>query len=324
MKNKPKALYTGNLELPVYDFFMQSKELIIINCSNLDNDLRVIKQKDFYKILGRNPNPPSRKGSGDFDRLPDFLASKNLKPYVDKHFEISTNLFDVISYIPLIEPEKINRGRASGYDYNLLIPSLKVYRDAFDDGALYENQLHIGLRSKELLDAFAGIAIISLIDEATGYQYDRPKDTLQAALALYLADQPNKWERRFTENFYKAIAKLRGWNYSKGKRAGAYSYYTVDLIYKRIQPGLWEELKKSNPNKKKYRYHQMLSEHIGNPHLKEHLRAITRILEGSSSWNFAMASIDRFYPLNNIQLNIFFDLLVDSPDDFDKYKDLVS
>jgi hypothetical protein len=48
-------------------------------------------------------------------------------------------------------------------------------------------------------------------------------------------------------------------------------------------------------------------------------------MDAASSWNMFMATVDRFYPINNqIQMDLFFDLLFQSPEDFDKYKDLVS
>ena len=156
----------------------------------------------------------------------------------------------------------------------------RVYKSAYQNNALKKNQHHIAQRCDLILDSLADLGIIAFVDEATGYQYDRPKDTLQVLMELYLDKDPNRWNLQFKETFYEQISRLRKWTYVPRQRTSAFAYVTVDLVYKRIQPGLWEELKKINPNKKKYRYHQLLTHHIGNPHLREHLRAVTKLMQG--------------------------------------------
>lgn len=63
-----------------------------------------------------------------------------------------------------------------------------------------------------LIRSFAKVGIISLIDEATGYQYDRERNELQRILKAYVSEEILKWQLTFTDEFYKEIFRL--WNYS--------------------------------------------------------------------------------------------------------------
>jgi len=281
----------------------------------LDNGLRVINQRAFLELLGRSSSIPGNKKNLS-DKLPPFLVAENLKPFVDRHLLTATN---PITYIT-----KTNN-IAKGYLAELLPQVCQVYRIAARNGALRKNQLHIAARCELIADALITIGITALIDEATGYQDVRPKDNLQAMLELYLEKQAQPWKRQFAEDFYKEIHRLKNWKYTPNKRPSCLGNITVDIVYERIQPRLWDELKNVNPDKKKFRYFQFLSESIGNPHFQEHLRGLIRIMKGSSNWNMFYASLEHFYPKTNfVQMDLFFDLLVQSPEDLEKYKDLVS
>ena len=195
----------------------------------------------------------------------------------------------------------------------------QVYKAAGKAKVLRENQLHIAERCDTIIDSLAGVAIAALIDEATGYQYVRPANALEDLLKLYVQSDPRNWERQFAEDFYEEICRLREWTYTPNKRTSAFARITIDLVYKRIQPGLWEELKRSNPNKTKYRYHQMLTDNIGNPHLQKHLLSLIKLMKNCRTWQEFVYVVSKSHPINNeIQTDIFFDLLADNPDNFAK------
>ena len=310
-----RTTHEGKLRFPVFDYTSGESHIIEVACANLDNGLRVIAESAFLKLLGRSPTYRRNDKETGCVKMPPFLDSDNLQPFINK------GILDASR--PIYYITKTNTP-ATGYIADLLPHVCRVYKAAYKTEAIHPKQIHIYQRCDLISDVLLDIGIVALIDEATGYQYDRPKDTLQALMALYLDKDPNKWNLQFKETFYEQISRLREWRYVPRQRTPAFAHVTVDLVYKRIQPGLWEELKKTNPNKKKYRYHQLLTDHIGNPHLREHLRAVTKLMQGCTNWNQFMALVNRTYPLNDIQMDIFFDLLLESPEDFEKYKDLVS
>ncbi len=70
--------------------------------------------------------------------------------------------------------------------YNALILPLlcKVYLDARADKVLKTQQQPLARASEILLIGLSNIGIISLIDEATGYQYERERFELQKILLV--------------------------------------------------------------------------------------------------------------------------------------------
>ena len=146
-----------------------------------------------------------------------------------------------------------------------------VFLDAKDANALQQSQVHIAATCKVLQRGFATVGIIALIDEATGYQEVRDRDALRQILEAYLRQELAAWVKRFPDEFYKEIYRLRNWPWpGMGKnRYSAVAGYTKDLIYERLAPGVLEEMEKRNPKDekghRKGKHHQLLSEDLGNP-----------------------------------------------------------
>lgn len=62
-----------------------------------------------------------------------------------------------------------------------------------------------------LIRSFAKVGIIALVDEATGYQYDRAKDALAKILEQFIAKELQPWTRTFPIDFYEEIFRLKQW-----------------------------------------------------------------------------------------------------------------
>lgn len=61
---------------------------------------------------------------------------------------------------------------------------------------------------------FARVGITALVDEATGYQYDREKNELQKILKAYIAEDLLPWQKRFPDIYYKELFRLNGWDFT--------------------------------------------------------------------------------------------------------------
>src|SRR5262245_17296535 len=123
------------------------------------------------------------------------------------------------------------------------------------------------------------VGIIALVDEVTGYQEVRDREALQAILDRYLRKAFAAWAKRFPDEFYKEIFRLRGWKWRgmEVNRPQCVANYTKDLVYKRLAPGILEELEARNPKNewghREARHHQWLTEDVGHPALAQHLYA---------------------------------------------------
>jgi hypothetical protein len=75
---------------------------------------------------------------------------------------------------------------------------------------------------------------------------------------------------------------------------------TNDIVYKRLAPGVLDELKKATPKNEsgrtKNKYFQRLTSNVGYPKLREHLGSVVAIMKLSAHWHDFMAKLDRIHP----------------------------
>ena len=86
-----------------------------------------------------------------------------------------------------------------GYRAELLPQVCGVFIDA-DEAGVFKgspSQKQIAKKCRILLRGFATVGIIALIDEATGYQYDRDRDELNKILEAYISKELMPWTRSF-------------------------------------------------------------------------------------------------------------------------------
>lgn len=167
-----------------------------------------------------------------------FLSNDVLKPY------ISNDLAMVLDNpIKFIRPGRGGK-TADGYEATLLPDICNAVLDARKAGVLNDKQLIIADQCEVLIKAFATVGIIALVDEATGYQYDRERDALNKILEAYISKELLKWTKRFPDEFYKEMFRLRGWAYNpmSVKRPKFVGYLTDALIYKKLPPGVVDKL----------------------------------------------------------------------------------
>ncbi|WP_167354349.1 P63C domain-containing protein [Cupriavidus nantongensis] len=172
-------------------------------------------------------------------------------------------------------------------------------------------QLAVAQRAEILMRALAQVGVVALVDEATGYQEVRDRLALQAILDQYLRKELAAWAKRFPDNFYREIFRLRGWKWDSLRRPGIVAGYTKNIVYARIAPGILEELERKNPRTEKgYRkakHHQWLTEEVGHPALERHLEGVMLLLRISDTWQDFRVALERGYPrLDGNQLNLPF------------------
>ena len=132
------------------------------------------------------------------------------------------------------------------------------------------------------MTAFAKTGLTAIIDEVTGYQYDREKDELQKLLSKYISSELIPWAKRFPDEFYKQMFRLKGWSYNGKKKPQYVGKLTNQYIYEQLPDGILEELKTKTPKNK--RLHQSLTEQVGIPHLDKQLQKTIALMQASDSW----------------------------------------
>ena len=285
----PRAVYgapdsplrIGNLEIP---------------CYVLDDNSRVLVQGGMISALDMSQGTAGR-GAGD--RLARFINTRGISRFV------SDELRDVIT-----KPIKFRVAGISAYGYEatILADLCNTVLDARKAGILHYQQEHIADRCEMLIRSFAKLGIVALVDEATGYQEVRDRMALQAILDKYLRKELAAWAKRFPDEFYQQIFRLRGWEW-RGmtvNRPQVVAHYTKDIVYERLTDGIMEELEKRNPKTNKgYRpakYHQWLTEDVGHPALAQHLYATIGLMRISTDWDTFMDFLDQAYPKRDTTL----------------------
>ncbi|KQS79722.1 hypothetical protein ASG32_25005 [Methylobacterium sp. Leaf361] len=271
-----------------------------MDCYVLENGERLLSTRGVMKALKRTWR--GRKYSGT--QLPVFLEAKNLTPFIREDYQ---------SVLAPIEFRTNRGGRGEGYKAEILPAVCEIYLDARQAGnVLTPPQLIVAQQCEILVRAFSRLGIIALVDEATGYQDLRPRDALQAYLEQIIRKELAAWVKRFPDEFYKQIYRLRGWNWpGMGKnRFSVVAHYTKDIVYERLAPGVLEELEAHNPKdergRRKSKHHQWLTDDVGHPMLSQHLFAIMALQRASADWDSFMLALNQAFPKRNETLELPF------------------
>ena len=291
-----KATHQGNLNINSLD----------ITAYNLPNGERVLSRIGFLKALGRTGKAKGGRNYDEEFQTPVFLTASNIKPLVDE------DLLENSKPIIFID---LNGNQSIGYKAEILPQVAFLFSDALSKGILKQNQKHIGEQSRILVKAFLKTSIIALVDEATGYQYDRERDALQVVLKAYINEELLKWQKMFPDTFYYEIFRLNKWDYTvKGinKRPSVIGKWTTNkLIYEQLPKGVLEELKVKTPKSPEgnytARFFQSLTPDIGHPELTSQIYKVVGIMQISDNWNDFISNFNRMISRESGQMEIDFD-----------------
>ncbi len=108
---------------------------------------------------------------------------------------------------------------ARSYAADVLSEVAKAIVAADKRGVLTKAQHNLAIKAQVLLNAFAKIGVVALIDEATGYQQLRSPETLRLLVQQYLDEEMRQWEKEFPDSFYVEINRMYGNKRSSKQRA---------------------------------------------------------------------------------------------------------
>lgn len=262
-----------------------------IPCAVLEDGRRVMWQREVVGLLTGN-----KKGG-----LSRYLNAANLEPYAPVKFKQGD--FDQTAIV-----FELDGSKAHGFEAEDIVDICKMYMTARRANVLLHNQIHLAAQAEIIVLSLAKIGITALIDEATGYQEVRDRRALQALLDTYLRKEHAAWAKRFPDEFYKEMFRLRGWAYPSVSNAkpGVVGRYTVDLVYERLAPGLMQELEARNPRgesgHRKSKHHQWMTDDVGHPALTSHIHAVMGFMRAADTWEKLILMMDRAYPKKGSQI----------------------
>lgn len=260
-----------------------------IPCYVLEDETRVLSQRGLLAGLGM---PKGSTSSGD-DQL--------------------TVLANTMLGLALLDPEKAlllkkpiefrpkHGGRAAhGYPATVLADICEAVLDARASGKLPTKLQPLAKQCEILIRGFARVGIIALVDEATGFEKVRARDSLAKILEAWVAKELQPYVRTFPPDFYEELFRLRGLDYPPENpkfRPQYFGVLTNDIVYERLAPGLLEELKKqSAKDEKKAHLHRRLTQEVGHPKLREHLASVVTAMKLSPDYKAFINNLNRLHP----------------------------
>src|ERR1019366_6063272 len=173
--DRPKAIATGTL----------AHIGINADCYVLSNGIRVLSQRGILRALRGSPGNETGSLGQFLGRLPD--NSGLLSPGTELEFDLP------------------NGATALGRPAEWFIDLLKAYKAAWRADKLHASQVKLAKTADAMLDALAGVAIVSLIDEATGYQSVREHGALARLFERLLLSNASKWVKFWDDDIITSL-----------------------------------------------------------------------------------------------------------------------
>jgi hypothetical protein len=275
----PRARWLGSLtigeaELPVFV---------------LDNGVRVISRTAATGIL------TDRKGGGN---LESYLQVEALTKYLPPDLPGLSIEFEL--------PEVVNK-QVLGFSAETFIEICKAYVNALGAGALEtDRQREIAVKASVFLASCAKVGLIALIDEATGYQYDRASDALQIKLKAFLADEMREWEKTFPNELWTEFGRLTNWKGSVTQRPKYWGHLVTELVYTYLDPDVTKWLKDNEPQPRHGRnWHQWLSEQYGLQKLVQHIYILIGVAKTCHNMRELREKMGEMYGKSPVQLTLY-------------------
>lgn len=276
-----------------------------IHCAVLNNGMRVLSTTGVSAAFGSKKKSVNFPGNSTSPQPPPFLASENVKSCISEEL-----LSKILS--PLLYKPKVGGLKAFGYEASILPDVCEAILEARARGALRQNQAKLAVAAEVLVRGLARVGIVALVDEVTGYQRERDRDALHVILESYISKELLPWAKRFPDEFYKEMFRLRRWSLEPGSGARKGPRYagvlTNRLVYERLPPGVLLELRMRNPTdtkgQRRHRHHQFLTDEIGHPHLDKHIASVTALMRASRDWHTFADLFGRAFPFPGTQLSL--------------------
>jgi hypothetical protein len=267
------SLSIGEAELPVFV---------------LDNGQRVISRTGATGLLS------DRKGGGN---LENYLHVSSLEKYLPPDLSGLAVEFTI----------HVTNKRVIGYSAETFLEICRAYVRALGDGALDTGrQKEIAVKASMFLAACAKVGLVALIDEVTGYQYERAADALRVKLKAYLAEEMRDWEKTFPDELWQEFGRLTNRKGSVTQRPKYWGYLVTELVYTYLDADVCKWLKENKPQPQKGRnWHQWLSDQYGLRKLVQHIYTLIGVAKTCYSMRELRDKMAEMYGKTPVQLTLY-------------------
>lgn len=283
----------------------ESKRLVFdnieIQCYVLENETRVLTLRSLQSGMGMSEGG----GKGGARKIPALMARLRTKGLNVRDLDSRAN-----NPIRFILPAG---GVADGYDARMLPDICAVLIDADRLRVLDKRYADLAERAGVMQHGFATMGIIWLVDKITGYDDLRKARDVAHILEQFVIKDMRPYISKFPPEFYEQIFRLRKIPYDPAsvKRPAYFGHLTNDMIYHRLAPFVWKELKtkvaKQTTTLTKPHLHRFLTPDVGDARLQDVITTNITAMKLSDDWFDFKGKLDRVLPSFNKTLPLPFD-----------------
>lgn len=245
-------------------------------CYVLDDGQRIFRLSNLTKAL---------RGI-EHGKFGNYLAASNIQKYLpERLWPLNDEEHDRTPQ-GIIEFE-FNEKMEKGYNSEDFIDVCSAFVQAnLNNEELSEAQKEMAKNANKFILATSKIGIIALIDEATGFQYERDALELQMKLNYFITDEARDWEKTFPDELWYEFGRLTNWKGSIKKRPKYWGKLVNALIYDCLDKDVAEYLRENKPPKYTgQKYFQWLNEEFGTKELTQHIWQIIGMAKTCESIN---------------------------------------
>ncbi|OJY66596.1 MAG: hypothetical protein BGP09_31265 [Rhizobium sp. 60-20] len=216
----------------------------LLDCYVLDTAQRVIALRSAVKSFA----------GVESGNLGNYIGVTGLKPFINSDLILG-------ELVDFAIPGTQFRGSGLTTEHFELI--CRGYVQAlYKNAPMTDRQREIAIKCAVITSGLTRIGLDALIDEATGYQYERAEDALQIKLRAFIAEELRAWEKTFPDELWEEFGRLTNWQGDLKSRPKYWGKLVIELIYDTLDPDVAKYLRENRPPPN-VRWHQNLTENLG-------------------------------------------------------------
>lgn len=252
----------------------------------LNTEDRVISMRSAVTAITSTPG-------GD---LETYIGAKSLKPFIDKDL-----LLEELVQFSIPGTQFLGRGMTTAQFETIC----RAYVQALYKGEnLTDRQREIAIKCAVLTSGLTRTGLDALIDEATGYQYERAEDALQVKLRAFIADELREWEKTFPDELWEEFGRLTGWETPLQTRPKWWGKLVTEMIYDTLDEDVAKYLKENKPAPG-IRWHQQLTENYGVRQLVSRCYEIIGMAKTCDDMHELRQRVAQHYGKKPVQLTLY-------------------
>lgn len=263
-------------------------------------DVSAYVLSDGQRVISRVSAATALSGVKQGGDLESYVGAESLRPFMRARLEDELIHF----HLPGVEHKQV-----SGITSQAFLAICRGYHAAYNANALTtDRQREIALQAINFLAACAGVGLDALIDEATGYQYERADDALRIKFAAYLEEEMRPWEKTFPDELWEQFGRLTGWQGSIHNRPKYWGKLVNEMVYDCLDSDVYQWLKSNAPAPRHgQNYHQWLSSQYGLKKLVEHLWMLIGMASACQTMDELRHRMALKFGKQSVQLRLYID-----------------